>query len=170
MKMWKIAGIAVVVVLAASLVSGTLAFAQTEDPATGADGQTEQTAPAPTWGLGGPRGGRMGHGPGLSQVGLEAAAEALGMTADALSAQLWGGMTLADLADEAGVDLQDVRDAVEAANQAATRDAIEQAVEDGDLTREHADWLLEGLDNGYWDGRGFGHGMHWGAFEAPDQS
>jgi hypothetical protein len=87
---------------------------------------------------------------------LEAAAEVLGMTADELSAQLWGGKTLADLADEADVDLQDLRDAVTAAQEAAKREAIEQAVDDGNLSREHADWLLEGLDNGYLGGRGFG--------------
>jgi hypothetical protein len=79
------------------------------------------------------------------------------MTADELSTQLWGGKTLADLAEAAGIDLQDVRDAVNAALEAAQRDAIEQAVEDGTLTREHADWLLQGLDNGYLGGHGFGH-------------
>jgi hypothetical protein len=90
---------------------------------------------------------------------LAAAAEALGMTADELSTQLWGGKTLADLADEANVDLQTVRDAVDAACKQATRDAIEQAVTDGRLSREQADWLLEGLDKGYWgSGRGFGFG------------
>jgi hypothetical protein len=89
-------------------------------------------------------------------VGLEAAAEVLGLTADELSAQLWGGETLADLAEAAGVELQDVQDAVTAAHEAAMRENIEQAVEDGNLTREHADWLLEGLDKGYWGGRGFG--------------
>ncbi len=109
---------------------------------------------------------RLTHGGGFGrglcgEAGLEAAAEALGMTADELSTQLWGGKTLADLADEAGVELQAVQDAMTAACEQATRDAIEQAVEDGSLTREHADWLLEGLDNGYWGG-GFGFGRGFG--------
>jgi hypothetical protein len=88
------------------------------------------------------------------------------MTADELSTQLWGGRTLADLADEAGVDLQTLRDAVEAANQVAIetamRDAIEQALEDGSITQEQADWLLQGLEQGFLPmgrGFGFGHGM-----------
>jgi len=89
-------------------------------------------------------------------VGLEAAAEVLGMTVDELSAQLWGGETLANLAEEAAVDLQNIQDAVTAAQKAAVRESIEQAVEDEALTREHADWLLQGLDNGFWGGRGFG--------------
>jgi hypothetical protein len=94
------------------------------------------------------------------QAGLEAAAKALNMTADELSTQLWGGASLSSLADKAGVDLQTVRDAVEAACKQATRDAIEQAVEDGSLTREHADWLLEGLDKGFWGGGMGGFGGH----------
>ena len=106
-------------------------------------------------------GHRGGFGGGMcGQAGLEAAAKALNMTADELSTQLWGGNTLANLADKAGVDLQTVRDAVNAACQAATKDAIEQAVTDGSLSRAQADWLLEGLDKGYWGGEGFG----WGGF------
>jgi len=118
--------------------------------------------------------GRGGFGcRGLcGQAGLEAAAKALGMTADELSTQLWGGRTLADLAEAKGVDLQAVRDAVEAACEQAIRDAIEQAVQDGRLSREQADWLLQGLDRGYWGpggfgfGRGFGRGW-WFAPKAP---
>ena len=91
-------------------------------------------------------------------AGREAAAEALGMTVEALDDQLWAGESLADLADEAGVDLADIQDAVEAACQQATRDAIEQAVTDGTLTREHADWLLDGLDKGFWGANGQGLG------------
>lgn len=70
------------------------------------------------------------------------------MTPEELSTQLWGGRTLAELADKAGVDLQKVRDAVNQACVQALRDAIEQAVRDGRLTREQADWLLQGLDRG----------------------
>jgi hypothetical protein len=101
-----------------------------------------------------------GGGPGLrSEAALEAAAEALGMTADELSTQLWAGESLADLAEEAGVDLQVVQDAVTAANLEAQREAIAEAVADGTITQAHADWLLEGLDNGYWGaGSGFGFG------------
>jgi hypothetical protein len=117
----------------------------------------QEEIPVPTPETYGPRGWGRGFGRAFGgEAGLEAAAEALGMTADELSTQLWGGKSLADLAEAAGVDLQDVRDAVEAAQEAALRESIEQAVEDGALTREHADWLLEGLDNGYWGGRGFG--------------
>jgi hypothetical protein len=105
------------------------------------------------------RGGGMGWGMG-SQVELEAAAKALGMTADELKTQLWGGKTLADLAEEKGIDLADVQAAIEAAQEAAMRENIAQAVEDGTITQEHADWLLEGLEKGFLtDGFGLGHGF-----------
>jgi len=122
--------------------------------------------PTPTPKTYGWHGWGRGFGCGFcGQAGLEAAAKALGMTADELSTQLWGGRTLAELADKAGVDLQTVRDAVEAACEQAMRDAIEQAVEDGYLSREQADWLLQGLDLGFmpggWGG-GFGRGMRGG--------
>jgi hypothetical protein len=150
-KRISIVVVALLVVAALVMALGSTAMAQEDD-----------TTPEPKpfgWGRGFGHG--FGHGVG-GQVGLEAAAEALGMTADELSTQLWGGNSLADLADEAGVDLQAVQDAVNAALEQAQRDAIEQAVTDGTLTREHADWLLDGLDQGFWGGtdcHGFGgHG------------
>lgn len=116
------------------------------------------TATAPLGGFVAHRG--WGFGRGLcGQAGLEAAAKALNMTPEELSTQLWGGRTLAELADKAGVDLQKVRDAVNQACVQAIRDAIEQAVQDGRLTREQADWLLQGLDRGYW-----GPGAGWWGF------
>ena len=142
-----VVGLLAVAALAAVLTSTVLAQEATPTPSP--------SEPAPkVFG-----GHRMGRGMGRTiggQIQLEAAAEALGMTTDELSTELWGGKTLADIAEEKGVDLQAVRDAVEAAQEQAVRDAIEQAVTDGTLTREHADWLLEGLDNGYWGGHGFG--------------
>ena len=141
-------GMAGLLVLAALtvLASGTV-LAQEETPDESTPKALGQRGRGRDFGRGMMRGG---------EVALEAAAEALGMTADEMSTQLWGGKTLADLAEQAGVDLQDVQDALKAAQEAAHRDAIEQAVEDGNLTREHADWLLEGLDNGYIGGRDLG--------------
>jgi len=117
----------------------------------------------------GPKLGEQGRGWGgthLSNTALAAAAKALNMTTDELSAQLKGGAVLADLADKAGVDLQKVRDAVTAAEKQAAKDAIEKAVTDGKLTRAQADWMLQGLEQGYGTrgkfGFGFGRGMDMG--------
>ena len=92
----------------------------------------------------GPGGGR-----GLGQVELEAAAKVLGMTTDEVSTALQSGKTLETLADEAGVDFEDVQAAIQAAHATELRDRIAQAVEDGTITQENADWLLEGLDKGF---------------------
>jgi len=105
----------------------------------------------------GPGGGR---GLGLGDTALEAAAQALGMTTDELTTALKSGATLQELADKAGVDIEDVRAAIQAARETELRERITQAVEDGTLTQAKADWLLEGLDQGFlFDGSGFGFGF-----------
>jgi hypothetical protein len=84
-----------------------------------------------------------------SSSGLEVAADALGITVDELTLQMWGGRTLADLAERQGVELEAVQNAIEAARQEVMREAIQQAVEDGRLTAEQAEWLLRGIEQGY---------------------
>ena len=140
MSKWFKIGVVALLAIGAlgALVSG-VAFAQETTTST-----TEVTTPTQL-----DRGTR-GFGRGLgSQAALEAAAEALGMTVDDLKTQLWGGKTLADLAEEKGVDLAEVKAAVEAAQKEELRARIEQAVTAGTITQENADWLLEGLDKGY---------------------
>ena len=95
----------------------------------------------------GPGGG--GRGFGLGQVELEAAAKVLGMTADELSTALQSGKTLEQVATDKGVDIQKVKDAIQAAHATEVRDRIQQALKDGTITQANADWLLEGLDKGY---------------------
>lgn len=100
-----------------------------------------------------------GDGRGLSGAALEAAADALNMTTDEVTAALQNGQTLEDLAEEAGVDIEDVRAAIQAVRETELRERIEQALADGTITQEHADWLLEGLEKGFLGGPGgFGFG------------
>ncbi len=151
-RLKKVVVLAALVAVVAALGVSAVASAQSSTTPT-----PTPNAPAA------PRGG-FGFGHGLhSQAALEAAAKALGMTADELSAQLWGGKTLADIADEKGVDIATVKAAVEAALVTEMKTAIQQAVTDGTITQAKADWLIEGLDKGYWGaGRGnfgFGPGM-----------
>ena len=100
-----------------------------------------------------------GDGRGLGLVELQVAAEALDMTTDELITALQSGKTLEQVAEDAGVDLQDVQDAIRAAHETELRARIEQAVSDGTMTQEKADWLLEGLEKGFLDGPGFGFGF-----------
>jgi hypothetical protein len=83
-------------------------------------------------------------------AGLEAAASALDLTSDELSVGFWGGKTLAQLADDKGVDIALVQRAVQEAVKAEPRAAIHQAVVNGTLTQDNADWLLLGLEKNYW--------------------
>lgn len=157
MKKWFKVGLVGLLVFGAIAVLMTgVALAQDETP-------TEPDTVVPhAWGYG------KGYGRGMGgQVGMEAAAEALGMTADELQTQIWGGKTLADLAEEKGIDLADLQATVEAAVQAereaTMRSAIEQALEDGTITQDNADWLLEGLEKGFlMHGFGVGSGPGFG--------
>jgi hypothetical protein len=80
------------------------------------------------------------------------------MTADELSAALKDGKTLEELA-AAGVDIQDVKDAIASVRTEKLRAQIEQALADGTISQDKADWLLEGLEKGYLDGPGLGIGF-----------
>lgn len=80
---------------------------------------------------------------------IVAAAEALKMTPEQVELEMWGGRTLAQLAERAGVKLEDVQAAIEAARKAADIERIQQAVEDGELTSEQAEWMIEGVENGF---------------------
>ena len=130
-----------VALMVVGVIGATNAFAQSSIPAALLHGR-------------GP-----GDGRGLRDAELAAAAEALDMTTDEVSTALQAGTTLEQLAEEAGVDLQDVRDAIQAVRETELRTRIEQAVSDGTMTQEKADWLLEGLDKGFLDGPGFGFGF-----------
>ena len=95
----------------------------------------------------------------LGQNELAAAAKALNMTTDNLSAALKGGKTLTQIASDQKVDLQTVQDAIKTARTDDMRTQIKQALTDGKITQAKADWLLEGLDKGFLDGPGFGPGF-----------
>jgi hypothetical protein len=145
-KLPKIIGGLVVALMLVGIAGATIAYAQDPTP----------PAPIDKQGIGpGPRGGHRF----LGQGGLEAAAEALGMTTDELSTELQNGKTLEELAEAASVDLQIVQDAIRAAHSEEMRQWIEQSVSDGTISQEKADWLLEGLEKGFLDGPGFGFGF-----------
>ena len=101
----------------------------------------------------GPRGGFMGRG-GDSIVGL--IAEELGMTVQDLTAELQDGKTLGELATEKGVDVE----AVTAKYLAQLEENLQQAVEDGKITQNQADYMLSQAEervpdmlNNTWEGR-----------------
>jgi hypothetical protein len=87
-------------------------------------------------GLMGPRGGFMGRG-GESLIGMFA--EELDMSVQDLFAELQDGKTLAEVASENGVDAQQVADA----HLLQLEENLTQAVADGKITQNQADWMLQ---------------------------
>ncbi|MGA8047820.1 MAG: hypothetical protein WCA30_16300 [Dermatophilaceae bacterium] len=92
------------------------------------------------------RGGPMGHGPhggmgGMERPGLEAAAETLNLTEDELRSALREGDSLAEIAGEQGVAVEDLVDALVA----AAEERLAEAVEDGRITQERADEIAATL-------------------------
>jgi hypothetical protein len=148
-KFLKVAGIATLVAVVGVVAVVGIALAQEPTP----DGWL---GPGHGFGLMGGRGG---------WDIFDAAAEALGLSPEQFFTELHGGKTLTDLAEEKGVDPQTVYDATAAVRKEAMRQGIEQAVEEGQLSREQADWMLQGLEQGWMGGHGFrGHGLRPGGF------
>ncbi len=70
---------------------------------------------------------------------LAVAVQELGMTVDDLVAQLQAGRSIADVAADEGVELQTIADAFVAQR----ADDLATAVEEGRITQNQADWMLE---------------------------
>lgn len=107
--------------LAPLVTDGTLTQAQ-------ADKVVETLNAAGALGDGHGRGGRGGPG-------LDAAATALGLTADELRTEMQDGSTIAEVASEKGVDLTTVTDAM----LAEKKERLAEAVASGKITQEEAD-------------------------------
>lgn len=129
-KMFKVGVIGLLIVGALTVVMAGSALAQEPDPLD-----------KPFGGF-----GRGGFGPfvgGDRWTMFDAVAEALGLTPEGLFAELHAGKSLSEVAEAQGVDTETLSDAM----QAARVEAIQQAVEDGTLTQEQADRMLERLEN-----------------------
>jgi uncharacterized protein YidB (DUF937 family) len=86
----------------------------------------------------------------LNSDAIDTIASVLGMTSAEVTAAIQDdGKTLQELADDAGVDMEDIRTALSEQRSETTRERIETALDEGTLTQAEADWLLEGVDNGF---------------------
>ena len=155
-KLALVAGAVALVAVIGVLIAGTVS-AQTGTPPS----QATPLMPKTFMGRGG-----FGFWGGGSIANFDAVAKALNLTPTQLFEQLHSGKTLAEIATAQGVDLTKVQDAANAAQAQAMKDMIAQAVKDGKMTQAQADWLQQGLNNGYLGkgraGFGFGHGMRGG--------
>jgi hypothetical protein len=100
---------------------------------------------------------------------MEILAEFLGMTEDDVREAFQSGKTLENLAEEAGVDIEDLKASLQENWEKNFREHIQDALDNGDLTKEHVDWLTEGLEKGFLDGgRWFGGRGRMGHFESQE--
>ena len=83
--------------------------------------------------------GRVCNGAGVVS---EAITSLLGMTQEEIYAERSSGKTLSDLAAEKGITDQQLIDAIVEGRS----EAINQAVTDGSITQEQADWMLEKME------------------------
>jgi len=154
-------GIAVVAVLAVAFGTAGYVYAQSPTPGTPNSGNG--------YGMGGGRGPRGGGMMGGRAAGAEegilhdamiaAFAEKLGMTAADLESRLDAGETMAQVAFSKGISSDDFF----AMMTEVRTQAVDQAVKDGTLTQEQADWMKQ-----RGAGMGNGRGMGQGQFNNPD--
>lgn len=96
-----------------------------------------------------------GDNPLRGKCGL---AELLGLTCEELHDLIQDGATIEELAEEAGVDLEAYREEMMQNREEDLRTKIEEALAEGTISQDQADWLLEGLDKGYLNGPFFQFG------------
>ncbi|CAG0931329.1 hypothetical protein TFLX_02097 [Thermoflexales bacterium] len=116
-----------------------------------------------------PMHGAMMAAGGMHEQVWTAIAQELDLTYEQLTQAVQNGQTIAQLAEAQGVELEDLQQAARDAHQAALTDLVEQGV----LTQDQANWMLDHLEDmpmfnfeqgfgpGMLHGRGMmgGHGM-----------
>ena len=156
--MKKFIGISIVAVLALLVVGVVgLAYAQDDTPAQPIPGQDAFGQGRMGGGRSAGRGG-MHAGQGIDAAGpmhtamIATLGEAFGMTPEALQARLDAGETMWQVAEGLGWTSEQLQ--VEM--QAARSSAIQQAVADGTLTQEQADFMSERMSQRWQEGYGPG--------------
>jgi lambda repressor-like predicted transcriptional regulator len=130
-RFWKVLSLTLIVGIVA-VVGASVVFAQDDTP----------EPPYPGEGFG-PKGGRHGGRLGVPGVDREEVrtrlAEALGLTLEEFDAAIADGETLASLAEDAGVSLEDLNQVMDELHD----EALALAVEEGRITQEQADQIIE---------------------------
>jgi hypothetical protein len=145
--------IGAVVALVLALAVGGVVMAQTATPQASPSGHGMAM---PFMGGMGPFGFMGGRVQGTTNwSGFDAEAGALKMTPDQLFDALHSGKSLSAIATAQGVQLSAVQQAAQAAAKQQFTNAINQAVSSGRITQDRANWMLQGLQNGWLGGGGF---------------
>lgn len=167
MKKLMLIGVIAVVIVAALGIAG-FAYAQGQVPSTpnspdsrGSSSQLWMNGGSGTGTMAGRGQGRMGgmraqttdgtYGP-LHEYTINSMAQALGLTAEQLQARLDAGETMWTIAQEQGISAETFTQLM---TQART-DALDQAVADGTLTQEQANFMRGRMSNMWPEGYGPG--------------
>lgn len=164
-KIWIIAGVAGITVVALGVTS--LVFAQSDSP---------DQAPGYGYGMMGGRGGYGGMrgGFGSGEFGpnheyiLEEFADATGLSPEETESRLASGETMFQIAEAEGISIEEFGDIMSSAR----TKAIEEALENGSLTQEQAEFMTQrmaqrgaggfGAGIGGCSGEGLNDGFHHG--------
>ena len=84
----------------------------------------------------------------LQDTMMASLADALGLTPEELIARHDAGETLWDIAEEQGLSVEEIQDLMLTARSTA----LDQAVVDGTITQEQADWMLDHMSQGWENG------------------
>lgn len=145
-----------------------IAFAQTQTPPNGVIPNNQPFGGMGRWN----GGGRMGRWAQTGQVGfmhdyfIAAMAPKLGLSVEALQAELAAGKTLWQVAESKGIALEEFQTLMLQAKQ----EALSKMVAEGVITQAQADWMLSRMNWMFQNGRGFGGGMgpcHGGSWGVP---
>jgi hypothetical protein len=160
MKFLKIAGIAAVVVLALAVLGVTMTYAQNPNPTDtpwwiGMRGMMRGNGSWETMrqmhnqmnqngGMGAMH-AWMHQSGGVHDSVWAALSEQLGLTPEELTAEINSGKTLAQVAEEKDVSTQDLAAAMKSAMEAG----LQQAVDNGNMTQEQAELMLQNMEGRY---------------------
>ena len=155
-KIWKAVSLVGLAVLAIGATS--IAYAQTESPKPYSN---PGYGPGMMGGKGHYGGGMVDGGLGLFHDALiESFADVLGLTASQLESRLESGETMWQVAEAEGISWEEFSVIMQDARSAA----LDQAVEDGTITQEQADFMnSRGQARGYARGKGGCMGSEYGA-------
>jgi hypothetical protein len=140
-RFWKVLSLSLIVGIVAVIGVG-MVFAQDDTPDPPFDGEGRGPRYGDHWqgGMGHDRGkGFPGHDREEVRTRL---ADALGMTVEEFEAAIADGETLASLAEAKGVSLEELREVMDE----LFDEALATAVQEGRITQEKADQILEGRE------------------------
>ncbi len=87
-------------------------------------------------------------------------ADLLGFTSDELRDLMQDGTSLDELADEAGVDLDEFWQSMQDAREEYHKSRLQEALENSEISKDRYNWLMDGFENGFMGGGKSPGGYH----------